>query len=228
MKHAIGILGIAILVIAAAPARLGGWAVITVEGLPDHLEAGRPTRIAFIVRQHGVTPLDGLTPQVIIQQGSQDPRDRDRVAAAPVGTPGRYEAAIPAQDAGTVRITIDANWHDATITLLPLRVVPGGQASDATPAPERGRQLFIAKGCVTCHEKRDDREMIARHSVSIGPALTERQFPADWLVAKLADPAKYRAPNQWGMPNLQLSDREIAALASYVNARSSASLESAK
>ena len=226
MKRAIGILGFGLLLMAA-PATFGGWAVITVQELPEYLETGRPSTLAFTVRQHGVAPLEGLSPSVRIQRGSvMRLFNRDRVDAVPSGAPGRYEVVIPAQEAGEVQVTIDLNWHEAKMTLLPLRVVAAGQESDPTPVSERGRQLFIAKGCVTCHLKRDDGEMIGRHVADIGPALTNRQFPSDWLVAKLADPAKYRAPDQWGMPTLNLSDEEIAALTRYVNGQSRGSLRS--
>ena len=36
----------------------GGWAVVTVEQLPDYVEAGKPLTLTFMVRQHGVTPLE--------------------------------------------------------------------------------------------------------------------------------------------------------------------------
>ena len=35
----------------------GGWAVITVDDLPDSVEAAKPIPLSFMVRQHGMTPL---------------------------------------------------------------------------------------------------------------------------------------------------------------------------
>ena len=48
---------------------LGGWAVVTVDDLPDYVVAGQPVRLSFVVRQHGMTPLDGLRPSVEARSG---------------------------------------------------------------------------------------------------------------------------------------------------------------
>jgi cytochrome c553 len=229
MKRAVGVLGVGALLMAATPAAFGGWAVIRVHQLPQYMETGRAVRIAFSVLQHGQEPLDGLSPTVTVQtRGATGKAHRTVVSAVSAGARGRYEAALVAEDTGDVRITIEAGWRDATTALLPLRAVAPGHVPERVASAERGRALFVAAGCVTCHAKRDDHEMGPRHHVDIGPELTARQFPADWLARKLADPARYRAPNQWGMPNLHLTDDEIAALASYVNARSSAGLTSSR
>jgi mono/diheme cytochrome c family protein len=219
MRRIIGILAIGAVLVAATPAAFGGWAVITVEGLPEYLEAGKPTTLVFMVRQHGQTPLADLSPTVSLQpQGAHLAFGRSSVKAVAAGAPGRYQATVTAPDTGAVRITIDANWHAAEVTLLPIRVVTAGRAPAALAEHERGRDLFVATGCVTCHAKGDDREMLGRHEMDIGPALTGRQFSAEWLAGKLADPARFRAkPDAWGMPDLKLDAREIAAIASYVN-----------
>src|SRR5438552_18195859 len=48
---------------------IGGWAVITVEQLPDYVTAGRPVTLSFTVRQHGVTRLSGLKPSIDARSG---------------------------------------------------------------------------------------------------------------------------------------------------------------
>jgi mono/diheme cytochrome c family protein len=219
MRRIIGILAIGALLVAATPAAFGGWAVITIESLPEYLEAGQPTTLTFMVRQHGQTPMADLSPTVSLQpRGAHFAFGRSTVTAMAAGAPGRYQATVTAPDTGAVRLTIDANWHAAEIALLPIPVVAEGRAPAPLAEPDRGRQLFVSKGCVTCHAKGDDREMLARHDLEIGPPLTGRQFPAEWLAGKLADPARYRpTPDAWGMPDLRLSAQEIAALASYVN-----------
>ena len=50
--------------------RFGGWAVVTVDDLPEYLVAGKPVTLSFVVRQHGVTPLDGLKPRITMRNGS--------------------------------------------------------------------------------------------------------------------------------------------------------------
>jgi mono/diheme cytochrome c family protein len=102
-----------------------------------------------------------------------------------------------------------------------MRVVPAGTAVAALPPADRGRQLFVAKGCMSCHAKRDDRTLPGRNDANVGPDLTGRTYPADWLAAKLADPARNRVrANEYVlMPNLGLSEREIASLTGYLNQR---------
>src|SRR5262249_25794057 len=47
----------------------GGWAVITVDDLPESAEVGKPLTLSFVVRQHGVTLLDDLRPSVEAKSG---------------------------------------------------------------------------------------------------------------------------------------------------------------
>src|SRR5262249_61471615 len=42
----------------------GGWAVVTLDDLPDAVVAGKPVTLTFTVRQHGHTPLDNLRPSI--------------------------------------------------------------------------------------------------------------------------------------------------------------------
>ena len=85
-------------------------------------------------------------------------------------------------------------------------------------APERGLRLFVAKGCVSCHLHKSARGM--GQSIPVGPVLTARRFPASYLAAFLADPAKFRTgtPALWVMPDLDLRADEIAALIAFLNA----------
>jgi len=214
----ISILAAAVALTAGVPAAFGGWAVITLDEMPAALEAGRPVRLGFMIRQHGREPLRQLRPEVTVATAGARPVT---VTAVAEGRPGHYVATLSAPDTGSAVITIDAKWREARIALLPLRVVTPGALPVATESAERGRQLFVAKGCVTCHEKRDDPVVQRRHLVDIGPELTGRTWPAEWLAAKLADPAGVRggATGDLPMPNLGLSQPEIGALVAYVNGR---------
>jgi len=53
-----------ILCVMVGAAHAGGWAVITLDDLPDHAVAGKPIKLVFVVRQHGRTLLTGLQPRV--------------------------------------------------------------------------------------------------------------------------------------------------------------------
>jgi hypothetical protein len=212
---------IALLVLAAAPSSFGGWTVITIHDLPEYLVAGESTTLAFTIRQHGQELLPGRSPTVTLKDTDAGWfGGKQRFAARAAGR-GVYEATITPEETGEVEITVDADFHGSRSTLLPMRVLAAGGGQAALPVVERGRQLFVAKGCATCHTKRDDPDILARNAVAVGPDLTGRELPVEWLAAKLADPAKdrVRTNEDVEMPNLGLDEREIAALVSYVNGR---------
>jgi cytochrome c551/c552 len=104
------------------------------------------------------------------------------------------------------------------LTLLPLRVVESGsQPQTVMSAAERGRALFVAKGCVTCHQnnlKTSNQEM------NVGPALLPQKYQPDYLARMLADPASLIPPRPESpvrMPNLHLEQQEIASLVAFIN-----------
>lgn len=190
----------------------GGWAVITVENLPDQVVVGQPTILDFTVRQHGHTLLSNLNARVVAEAGA----DRVSAVAQPGSAAGRYRATLTLPHAGAWSITIYSGFGNSNVTLLPLAAVgPGGRAAAVTAA-ERGRQLFVAKGCLTCHVHP---EVPGSGVVDVGPNLAGRRFTGDYLQRFLADPniASTRGANGFEMPNLNLAPREIAALAAFIN-----------
>jgi mono/diheme cytochrome c family protein len=182
----------------------GGWAVATVDSLPDHLVAARPTELAFTVRQHGVTALDGLRPVIEATSGAT----RARFEATASGLPGRYRATLVPPTAGEWTLVLRHGFGNGSVTLPPIEAMRAGASPAALPAAERGRRLFAAKGCVTCHV-----------DIQNGPNLTGRRYDAGWLARFLADPQRVRpAPvGKPTMPTLGLDGREIAALVAFVN-----------
>ena len=56
-------------VVCTAAFAFGGWAVVTVEDVPEHLVAGESVPLSFVVRQHGETRLSGLSPSVTLRSG---------------------------------------------------------------------------------------------------------------------------------------------------------------
>jgi hypothetical protein len=222
MRRGIGILAAVVLLTAATTTPFGGWAVVTVLDMPTHLEVGQATTIAFQVRQHGKTLLEDLDPTLSLRHSDAGfiarMFKRDRVDATFRPEAGVYEARITPTDTGEVTITIDTDFRDAEVELLPIHVVASGAGIDPLAPDERGRQLFAAKGCATCHAKDDDAAFAEWMVVRAGPDLTNRTFPREWLEQKLADPAVFRSAAYNGnvMPNLRLSAPEIDALASYL------------
>ena len=222
MRNTLGMLALGALLVPMVPAAFGGWAVITVQNVPEYLRVGQATTLVFNIRQHGQRPMDDRSPSVTVQKaGSGWLARKERLAATRTDQPGQYAATITPGDTGSGELTIDSDWGSSRVTLLPIAVLAPGQAQVSLAEQDRGRQMFLAKGCVTCHIKRDDPVLGDRNGLSVGPELTGRQFPLEWISQKLADPASLRVgTGQYAvMPNLGLSKLEIAALTSYVNYR---------
>src|SRR6059058_6668777 len=116
-------------------AAIGGWAVITVEQLPDFVTAGRPVTLAFTVRQHGVTRLSGLKPSIEARSGDVT----TTAAASPGRETGQYVSTLSLPRAGEWTITIHSGFLDRQVTLLPLSVIaPGAAASPGGPGTRCG------------------------------------------------------------------------------------------
>ncbi|HYD53807.1 MAG TPA: c-type cytochrome [Gemmatimonadaceae bacterium] len=183
----------------------GGWSVTTIDALPDYLVAGRATTLGFVVRGHGEAPIEGLRPRVEARSGAALV-----TAIVPAGPrDGHYAAPIELPRAGEWSITLHSGLGRERVDLDPIAVVaPGARAPAPFPDAERGRRLFTAKGCVTCHVRLD-----------VGPRLTGRRYDPAWLARFLEHPQQVRpAPaGRPQMPRLGLDAREIAALVAYVN-----------
>ena len=194
----------------------GGWAVVTVDDLPDYVVAGQPVRLSFVVRQHGMTPLAGLQPSVEAKFGDANVS----VSAIPDTGAGRYVATLNLPRPGDWTVTIHSGFRVSETTLPPLRTV---NASTSAPRVlsdvERGRRLFIAKGCFMCHV---NTEVTSAPSVRVGPDLTGRRYPAEQLAEFLAHPESVQLTQlprtgPFRMPTLGLKEREIASLVAMIN-----------
>lgn len=83
---------------------------------------------------------------------------------------------------------------------------------------ELGRQLFIAKGCVTCHTNtKIPRDMTGSITLDIGTNLSNFSANPEVLRLRLKDPSSVKSDTQ--MPNLNLSDTEIEALIAFINSK---------
>jgi len=88
------------------PAFAGGWAVITLDELPNGVIAGEPLEIGFIVRQHGVTPMAGLDP--VISARLPGLAETVTAKAKADGKVGHYVATLTLPQAGEWEWTIQA------------------------------------------------------------------------------------------------------------------------
>jgi cytochrome c553 len=128
---------------------------------------------------------------------------------------GQYTATLTLTEPGNWTVLIRSGFGNSNSKLLPIRVVA---ATDrvATMAPaERGRNLFVAKGCASCHTHQSVGDATL---ADIGPDLTSPRFQTDYLVKYLKDPSiKTPTSDNKRMPNLELKEPEIAALVAFIN-----------
>jgi mono/diheme cytochrome c family protein len=132
---------------------------------------------------------------------------------------GRYVATLNLPRAGEWAITVQSGFGVPSTTSVALRAVGAGASPRALSDVDRGRRLFIAKGCFSCHV---NTEVTSAPSMSVGPVLTGRRYPAVSLAKFLANPDSnpitQARPTGWvKMPKLGLTDREIASLVAMIN-----------
>jgi mono/diheme cytochrome c family protein len=129
----------------------------------------------------------------------------------------------PARWAGALAVTALA----AVILGMAISASP---ASSTFPNPEpnqtgpefssaaSGADLFVSKGCVICHTHGDIPAKYVDFQTGVGPNLTSYSAAPAFLELWLSDPAGVKPKTQ--MPNLELSEAEIDALISFLNAES--------
>ncbi|HET9913680.1 MAG TPA: c-type cytochrome [Anaerolineales bacterium] len=100
------------------------------------------------------------------------------------------------------------------------------QSKSASKAPveasvsqvEMGRQLFIAKGCITCHYNSKAASSPEYWTIEMGaPNLTKFSGNEEVLRMRLKDPASVKSDTK--MPNLGLKETEIEALIAFINSK---------
>jgi len=83
---------------------------------------------------------------------------------------------------------------------------------------ELGRQLFVAKGCITCHVNQRVGNSDEYWTIEMGaPNLSVYANDPDVLRTRLKDPSAVKADTK--MPNLGLNKEEIEALVAFLNSR---------
>src|SRR3989442_639672 len=135
---------------------MGGWAVVTVMDVPEYFVAGQQYTIEFQVRQHGRTLLNALQPELLVGAGSGR---KETIPAVPRPATGTYAATFTAPSTGPLLLTIKSGWGSSELNLLPQIVVAAGTKRPAMAAADRGRMLFVAKGCTICHASRCGRSV---------------------------------------------------------------------
>ena len=83
---------------------------------------------------------------------------------------------------------------------------------------ELGRQLFLAKGCITCHSNSKASGSSKYMTIEMGAAdLSKFSASPEALYLRLKDPASVKSDTM--MPNLELKETEIEALIAFINSK---------
>ncbi|HEX6035141.1 MAG TPA: cytochrome c, partial [Anaerolineales bacterium] len=94
-----------------------------------------------------------------------------------------------------------------------------GQSVESSPSQvELGRQLFLAKGCITCHYNSRAADRNDYWTIDIGaPDLSNYSAHPEILFIRLKDPIAAKSDAR--MPNLELRETEIEALIAFINSK---------
>jgi cytochrome c2 len=91
-------------------------------------------------------------------------------------------------------------------------------SDSSTSQMELGRQLFVAKGCITCHVNRKITNSSDYWTIDMGaPDLSMYASDPEILHKRLKDPSTVKADTK--MPNLGLKEVEIEALIAFINSK---------
>ena len=119
------VLSAVVAALAVAPsASPGGWATVGFEPLPDGTSAGGTWSPTIFVKQHGVTPLQGLQP--VIEIYDDETGAATKVAATETSEAGVYEADVVFPAQGDWRVTIHSGFGDSQVSYGPVAIGPAG------------------------------------------------------------------------------------------------------
>ena len=137
----------------AAPARAGGWAAVTLDALPREVRAGQALTLGFMVRQHGITPIDGAfgegTMQPFLTAINAQTGARYEAPARKEGPVGHFVVDVAFPAAGTWSWAITPPPFESTrlgtLTVLPVSGAPQASNADHGLAlPVRGAEAARA------------------------------------------------------------------------------------
>ena len=115
----------------AAPALAGGWAVVTLDRLPANVRAGETLRLGFMVRQHGKTPINDVTPYLRATRPGVS--EILRVDARQEGRVGHFVLDVTFPSAGAWNWQIVPEPFEGT-AFAPLTVLPAAAPAQGSPA----------------------------------------------------------------------------------------------
>ena len=127
------VLILVVLLLVAAPALAGGWAIVTLDSLPGEVRAGETLSVGFRVLQHGHRPTDGAL--ATLNARNEATGERVSADARQSGDKGHYVVDVVFPSEGQWEWSIAAFGPE--VQLAPLTVLPA-TAPIADSAPPAG------------------------------------------------------------------------------------------
>jgi hypothetical protein len=142
MKKLLLVLAVVAAAVAVPVASAGGWATVGLDSLPGGTPAGGKWSVDMTVLQHGVTPLQGISPVITIVNTDGDSQ---RFVGTPTGKPGVYHANVVFPSAGTWSYEV---WDgfSRTHTFKPVEI---GAPADSVPYLPLGLAAALALALAT-------------------------------------------------------------------------------
>lgn len=142
------LLSLVTLALLPAAAAAGGWATVDLSSTPQGTPPGGTWGVDITVLQHGRTPLEKVTPAVVLR----NPRgDETRFTGTPTGKPGVYRAEVEFPAAGRFTYTVDDGFTNAVPHTFPpveIRAQAAPASAPARPGDDGGLPAwpFLAAG----------------------------------------------------------------------------------
>jgi hypothetical protein len=111
----------------------GGWASVGFEPLPDGTEAGATWTPTIFVKQHGITPLAGLQPVVMIEAVGSGSSTKYLATAG--SEAGEYEADVVFPSTGSWRVRILSGFGESQVTYGPFAIGPAAADGGTSQLP---------------------------------------------------------------------------------------------
>ena len=121
MRYLIVLATLAVALVATGAASAGGWASVQVDPLPTGIDAGETWRTEITVLQHGVTPLEGLSPVLTIRNDQSGAAQSFK--ASPTGETGVYRTGVVFPEAGQWNVEVESGfWGEGRLTFGPVTI----------------------------------------------------------------------------------------------------------
>jgi hypothetical protein len=143
MRSVVGLVTIVTAFAVAPAAAGGGWATVGFEPLPDGTGAGGTWSPTIHVKQHGVTPLSGLQPVVVLHRDGDG--DGRTFAAVETSEPGVYTADVVFPGEGKWHVTVESGFGGSNVTYGPVEIgAPAGTGGGGRELPAAGLVVALA------------------------------------------------------------------------------------